>query len=373
MQYTVTRGDKGKVDVKVDVPKLAFSEAYDKAVETLSKDVKVSGFRPGHVPRDVVEGQIGTGRILNEAANSLVSKHLGEIFEKENIVPITSPKIAVETLSLDSPFSFTATLVQRPKVKLGDWKKISIKKVAVKPVGDADVEQSIKNIYEAWQKSSSAKATEGQGKKEEDDQASSGKFIYDAHGNKIPIKQDKKNEDESDESKIDDEFAKAVGANDLAHLKDLVRRDLENLVIDQAENKLEEELFDKMLEMGEIDVPDILVDDELNRIMMRLNQELERQGKKTEDFLREENTTMDALRAKWRPQAEKNVKTTLIMDEIGKQEKVQISKEELENAFKGVDESKLSEQQKVDLQQYIAVSLFQAKTLALVKKTVAAA
>lgn len=366
MQYTVTRGEKGKVDVRVDVPKAAFSEAYDTAVEKLSVDVKVSGFRPGHVPRDVVEGQIGTGRILNEAANLLVSKHLGEIFEKENIVPITSPKIAVESLTLDSPFSFTATLVQRPKVKLGDWKNIKVKKVAVKPVGDEDVEQSIKNIYEAWQKQKSQNGEPKLGEAEE-----TGKFIYDAHGNRIPIKEDKAPKS-SGAGKIDDDFAKAVGANDLAHLNELVRRDLENIVADQAENKLEEELFDKMLEMGEIEVPDILVDDELNRIMMRLNQELERQGKKVEDFLREENTTMDALRAKWRPQAEKNVKTTLIMDEIGKQEKIQITKEELENAFKGVDESKLSEQQKVDLQQYIAVSLFQAKTLDLVKKTVAA-
>ncbi|EKE12896.1 MAG: hypothetical protein ACD_13C00132G0004, partial [uncultured bacterium] len=303
------------------------------------------------------------------------SKHLGEIFEKENIVPITKPKIAVESLTLNAPFAFTATLVQRPKVKLGDWKNIKVKKVAVKPVGEDDVDQSIKNIYEAYQKQKDTKVTEEpfnefQGKPKESE--ASGKFIYDAHGNRIPIKQDKKNEDESDESKIDDVFAKAVGANGLTHLKELVRRDLENMVADQAENKLEEELFDKMLEMGEIDVPDILVDDELNRIMMRLNQELERQGKKVEDFLREENTTMDALRAKWRPQAEKNVKTTLIMDEIGKQEKVQITKEELENAFKGVDESKLSQQQKVDLQQYIAVSLFQAKTLDLVKKTVSA-
>lgn len=365
MQYTVTRGEKGKVDVKVDIPKAAFSEVYDKAVETLSADVKVSGFRPGHVPRDVVEGQIGTGRILNEAANNLVSKHLGEIFEKENIVPITSPKIAVETLTLDSPFSFTATLVQRPKVKLGDWKNIKVKKVAVKPVVDGDVDQSIKNIYEAWQKQKSDQKPETSDQEDEP----TGKFIYDAHGNKIPIKEDDAPK-ASNDGKVDDDFAKAVGANDLAHLKELVRRDLENMVADQAENKLEEELFDKMLEMGEIDVPDILVDDELNRIMMRLNQELERQGKKVEDFLREENTTMDALRAKWRPQAEKNVKTTLIMDEIGKQEKVQITKEELENAFKGVDESKLSEQQKVDLQQYIAVSLFQAKTLDLVKKVV---
>ncbi len=366
MQYTITPGEKGKIEVKVDVPKADFSAAYDAAVENLAKDVKVSGFRPGHVPRDVVEGQIGIGRILNEAANSLVTKHLDEIFQKEGIVPIVNPKIAVEALSLNSPFSFVASLIQRPKVKLGNWKAIKVKKVAVKAVSDADVEQSIKNIHAAWLKQKSSQ------KPETSDQEAGSKVIYDAHGNPIPVK-GSGNPSTSAQDKIDDEFAKAVGARDIAHLKELVRKDLEAIVADQSENKLEEELFDSLLTIGEVEVPDILVDDELNRIMVRLNQEVERQGKKIEDFLREENTTMDALRAKWRPQAEKNVKTTLIMDEIGKQEKVQISKEELENAYGGVDQSKLSEQQKVDLQQYIAVSLFQAKTLELVKKAVTAA
>jgi len=73
-----------------------------------------------------------------------------------------------------------------------------------------------------------------------------------------------------------------------------------------------------------------------------------------------------------RPQAEKNVKITLIMDEIGKSEKIQLTKEEIENAAKGVDQSKLDEKQKSDLRNYMAVSIFQAKSLELVKKTVTA-
>ena len=128
MQYTVTHGEKGKIEVKVDVDKAEFAKAYDEMLDVLGKDTKVEGFRPGNVPRDILEGKIGTNKILNEAASFLASKHLSEIFKKENILPLGNPAIAVSTLSKDSPFSFTANIISKPKVKVGNWKAIKVKK-----------------------------------------------------------------------------------------------------------------------------------------------------------------------------------------------------------------------------------------------------
>ena len=382
MQHTITRGEKGKVEVKVDVSKADFDKAYEHALTELGKDVKIDGFRPGNVPITMVEDKLGATKILNEAANFLVSQHLSDIFDKENIIPITKPKVAVDSLSKSAPFSFVATLTERSKVKLGDWKAMKVKKIKAKEVTEEDVTQSIKNIYEAWVKQkvsneskvsnvsneeeeagkpSFAKATEGQGK-----------FIYDAHGEKIFLKDENKVDEKKSEGKIDDEFAKAIGARDLLHLKELARKDLETLVTDQVEAKFEEEIFEELAKIGEVDVPDIMVDDEINRIMVRLNQQVESSGKKLEDFLRDENTTVDALRAKWRVQAEKNVKATLILDEIGTGAKIEVSREEVENAGKGVNQTDLTPEQKVDMERYLAVSIFQAKTLDLVKKTIAA-
>lgn len=372
MQYTVNRGEKGKVEVKVDIPKADFSKSYGEVLEGLSRETKVEGFRSGKVPRDVLENKIGANKILNETASFLISKTLGEIFIKEDIAPLGNPSIAIHTLSKDSAFSFTASFVTKPKVKIGNWKTIKLKKVEAKKVTDEDVVESIGNIYEAWRKSRKSKS-EVEGESEADDQQTSNRFIYDAHGNKIFIKDEESKSKSKVESgtKLDDEFAKAIGARDLAHLKKIVRRDLEQIFADRVEAKLEEELFDEILKISDVDVPDILVDDEVNRMMVRLNQNLEQQTKKLDDFLREQNTTVEALRAKWREQAEKNVRVTLVMDEIGKSEKVEVSKEEVENASKGVDESKLTEPQKADLRNYLGVSIFQAKTLDLVKKVVA--
>src|SRR3990167_7879949 len=86
MQYTVSHQEKGKVEVKVDVPKAGFDTTYNK--------------------------------ILNETASFLISKHLGEIFQKENLVPLASPKIAISSLSKNSPFVFTASFTQKTQVTI---------------------------------------------------------------------------------------------------------------------------------------------------------------------------------------------------------------------------------------------------------------
>jgi len=387
MQYTVTHGEKGKIEVKVDVDKAEFAKAYDEMLDVLGKDTKVEGFRPGNVPRDILEVKIGTNKILNEAASFLASKHLSEIFKKENISPLGNPAIAVSTLAKDSPFSFTASIISKPKVKLGNWKAIKVKRIAAKEVGEKDVEESIKNIYEAWVKKSKVESQKSKVEEnEEEKEDSSKKFIYDARGEKIFIKDeespsfasssakasDDKQASEGKKDQIDDEFAKAIGARDLAHLREIVKKDLGQIVGDQVEAKLEEELFDEILKILEVEVPDILIDDEVNRMMVRINQTLEQQDRKLEDYLREQGTTIDALRAKWREQAEKNVKVTLAMDEIGRAENVKVLPEEIDESLKSVDQTKLTEEQKVDLKNYAGVSLFQAKTLDLVKKAVAA-
>src|SRR3990167_3188036 len=186
MQYTLNRGEKGRVEVKVDITRAAFEAAYGDIVEVISRDQNFPGFRPGKIPTNVIEDKIGVNKILNDAASFLVNKHLDEIFKGENITALGSPNIAVHSLAKDSPFSFTATLIAKPQVKLGNWKKVKIKRVKGKEVTQKDINESIKNIYEAYQKQKVAKGTEEtkepEGEDSDSDQKSK-KFIYDAHGN----------------------------------------------------------------------------------------------------------------------------------------------------------------------------------------------
>src|SRR3990167_1051049 len=152
MQYAVNRQEKHKTEIMVDIPKDVFKKTYKDVLTALGKDAKIAGFRPGNAPDEVLESHIGHAKLLNETASFLVSKHIAEILKKEDLSPLDSPQIAVHSLSKGSPFSFTATFIQRPKVKLGDWKKIKVKKQKAKQITDEDVDLSIKNIHEAWVK-----------------------------------------------------------------------------------------------------------------------------------------------------------------------------------------------------------------------------
>ena len=398
MQYTVNRQEKHKTEIKVDIPKNVFEKAYGDVLLAFGKDAKIAGFRPGNAPDDVLESHVGHAKLLNETASFLVSKHIGEILKKEDLSPLDSPQIAVHSLSKGSPFSFTASFIQRPKVKVDGWKKIKVKKQNAKQITNEDINLSVKNIHEAWMKRKESKGTEGTegSEDQEGEDGNSKKFIYDAHGNKVFFKEKKTLQSSSSrhstaglkisqsESKIDDEsfdkaqdkpddlFAKAVGATDLVNLKEIVKRDLEALVSDQAEINFEQAIFAEFLKIADFEPPEILIEDELNRMIIRLNSELEQQGKKIEEYLKEQQSTVEELKTKWREQAEKNVKISLMLEQIGKDEKIAVEKAETEAALQNTNQTNLTEEQKRSLESYIAFSIFQAKTLDLVKKTVSA-
>jgi trigger factor len=194
------------------------------------------------------------------------------------------------------------------------------------------------------------------------------KYIYDARGNKIFLNDKQK---ELDKPKIDDRFAQKLGAKDLEDLKRIVRTDLEQIMSNNVEAKFENEIFDQLIKLSDVDVPDILIDDELNRMIIRLERQLQEQGQKLEDYLKQQNTTFDALKAKWRPDAEKIAKINLIVEDIGKAEKVKVDDTEIESAKKTVDNSNMDESQKAQLDLYLISSIFQAKTLDLIKKSAA--
>ena len=149
MQYTVTSANKGKVEIKVEIPQADFATIYNEVLEQLAKDAHLPGFRPGHVPPQIAEQHVGPAKILNETASFLISKHLSQILEKEEIIPLGNPNIAIGSLAKDSPFSFTATITPKPKVKVGDWKQIKVQKITAKEISDKEVTESIKNIFEA--------------------------------------------------------------------------------------------------------------------------------------------------------------------------------------------------------------------------------
>jgi trigger factor len=373
MDYTINRSEKGKIDVKVTVGQEDFQQIFDDILLEFGAKTQIPGFRPGKAPKNLVEEKVGHARILNEAAGNLASKHLVEIMEKEKISPIVSPNVVFDSLTYGGPFVFSAVLYEKPKVNLGDWKKIEVKKGNPGAVTDKDVEKAVGNIFDLWkkQKESAKQETVADEKVEPpspEAPASQRKFIYDASGNKLFFDKSLRSSAMPAGLKIDDEFAKAVGAKDLVDLKSFVKRDLERIAKDEAELKIEDEIFEEISKLATVDAPDILIDEEIERLLVRLNNELTRHEKTIQDYIKERNITFEQLREELRIQAGKNIKTTLVLDKIGFDEKVMVPAEELDKLVEAYSKEKLTEEQKADLRRYLFASLFQAKTLAKIKE-----
>jgi|GEM_PF-1669998 len=376
MDYTLNRGEKGKIEVKVTVAQADFQKIFDDILLEFGNKTQIPGFRPGKAPKNLVEERVGHARILNEAAGNLASKHLVEIMEKEKISPIVSPNVVFDSLTYGGPFVFSAVLYEKPKVTLGDWRKIKVKRESFKVVTDDEVKKAVGNIFDLWKK----QQAEQKGDKQqvtsikvdsvdinEEETDSNRKFIYDASGRKIFL-DDKKPEQKTESESPDNNFAKAVGAKDLTDLKSFVKRDLERIAKDETELKLEDEIFEEVSKLATVDAPDILIDEEIERLLVRLNNELSRHEKTIQDYIKERNITFEQLREELKTQAGKNIKTTLVLDKIGLDEKVMVPAEELDKLVEAYSKEKLTEEQKADLRRYLFASLFQAKTLAKMKE-----
>lgn len=317
------------------------------AILDLGKEITVAGFRKGQAPENILESKLDSTKVLDKTLSLILPDVLKEILETEKFSPLTYPQINITKVAAGNDLEFDLVFTLPPEVTVGEYKKIRIKKAEVEAVSTDKIDASIKNIFEA--------------KKEDDskNKAENKSVIYGADGNAIS--------NAGSNRQIDDEFAKSIGANDLAHLKELVKTDLEEISLTEAERKFETDLFARLTEISTVEIPDILVEDELNRMISRAQTDLSRAGIKFEDYLKENNKTSQALMEDWRPQAKNNVAVQLILGEIGKKENVAVADEELEEAMSEADPSKLDEQTIRDLENFTRYAIFQTKTLKILK------
>ncbi len=361
MSHTVTKKEKGLIDISISLPASDIDASWESVLARLGKSIDVPGFRPGSAPSNIVLERVGTGRVYNEIASDLLTRELGKILKAEDLTPIDNPQIKIDQIEKGKEFKATVTFSQKPNVTVADWRSIKVKKVAIKEASEADVEQSIKNIFEAWKKRKADQKTQADQTKSEDDK---GKFIYDASGNKIFVEEKKESEDV-----INDEFAKQIGANDLSHLKELVKTDLITASERAAEREFENQLFDKLIEKTRVEIPEVLVEDEINRMLVSLSQEVQSVGMNLEDYLKREGKNIEDLKTSWRAQAEKNVTLQLSLDEIAHGLGITITEEELTRALAETDQSKMDDEQKASLVRYMTFALIQSKTLAAIKES----
>ncbi|MES3031392.1 MAG: trigger factor [Patescibacteria group bacterium] len=307
----ISKLEKSQVKIEGTVPADVFASFRKKAVEGISKEISLDGFRKGKVPENVLVSKIGEMPILEEMAELALSQVYPEIIVKEKIDAIGRPEIQITKIAAGNPLEFTITTSVLPEITLADYKKIAKEKLAEKSetieVTDKDVEEAILRIQKS-------------------------RVDHSGHDHENLSKEEHDKVVEASLPEVTDEFAQSLGDfKDVADLNIKIKEALAEDKKNQAKEKKRIALSDALTDQSKIDVPEILIASELKRIEMQFSEDIERMGVKLDAYLAHAKKTIDEIRAEWKPHAEKKAKLQLILNKIAETEKIEVKKEEIES------------------------------------------
>lgn len=371
-------GNKGVLTFEVSSEE--FDQALDQAFKKVSKDVQVPGFRKGKIPRGIFEKRFGVESLYQDAVDIVLPGAYSKAVDEAEIFPIAQPSIDIDQIEKGQPLVFTAEVEVKPEVKLGEYKGLEVEEKSVE-VTDEDVEQEIENLRERHAelvvKEDSAiengdtavidfegfkdgEAFEGGQGENHSLEIGSGQFIPgfeeqligkkagDETEVKVTFPEEYHAEDLAGQEavfkvkihevkakelpELDDEFAKDVDEDveTLDELKAKKREELETNKKQQAENEKREELLQQASDNIEVEVPEAMVDTEVNQMVREFEQQLQMQGMTLEMYSQFSGQDEDALKEQMRADAEKRVKTNLTLEAIAEAEDLKASEEDID-------------------------------------------
>jgi len=301
------------VEIEGELEAELFEPYFAKALKRIGENFELDGFRKGKVPEAVLLSKIPEISILEEMAQMALDEHYPAILESEKIDAISRPEISITKLARKNPLGFKIKTAVLPTIKLPDYKKLA-KKVLEKvteeekniSVSDEELENTIMDI----RKSRAPK-----------------KHITD-----LPAEGSEENSTPTTEElpEFNDEFVRSMGpfqdlADFKAKLKENIKLEKENLQKEKTRLKIIEEI----IKDSSVDLPEILVELELNKILYRMESDITAMGLKFEDYLKQLNKSVEDLKRDFRKDAEKKAQLALILNEIAKAEKIVADEEQV--------------------------------------------
>lgn len=357
---------KSLVEVSVTVPWTDLEAKWNESLARLGAEVEISGFRKGSAPSNMVEQQLGS-KLQEEFLKVVMPEFLIEALKGSDIVPIDYPKYQLVSFNKGTDLQYKATVTNRPAITIGSYKVIRVTKQTVKSTSDEDVNKVIDDLFKRWQARAGAAA--GAPPPAQPGAAGTGGTIS-FQGGSASVPQGGAMDGQA--IGPDDNFAKAMGATDLAELRAKIRKDLEDHSSYNNELDFEESILQEVEKMTAVELPDILIEDELNRMLVSLQRRVADMGLLLEDYLKNQNKTLEQLKIEWRVQAEKNVRMELGLAEIAKMENVVISDQELQSEIDKIQDEKVKRQfEAQEPRMHLRHALRQTRTLNLLKGLVA--
>lgn len=307
---------KSEVEFKIIVDEKELESYHSKGLIAIQQVVEVDGFRKGSAPENLIVKKYGDMIILEEMANFALRDAYTKAIEEHKITPISQPSVTITKLAKGNPLELTITVPVMPEVKLPEYKKIA--KEAIK--GDEKIEVTDKDIDEVVEELRKGRATQ---------------HTHEHDENCDHEHEEVKEEEKKDEvvlPELNDEFAQSFGDN-FKSLTDLRTKVGENLKLEK-EQKLREKrrtaIIEKLIEESKADLPDVIVESELNTMLAQMKQDIARFGGTWQDYLEHSKKTEDEIKADWRNDAVKRAMTQLVLHKIAEAEKLYPTPEDVE-------------------------------------------
>ncbi len=369
-----------QVVLSVEVPADQVTSSIEQAYSRLAPRVRVAGFRPGKAPRPMVERQIGWPALRQEAMDLLLPTAYNAALDEAGLDPIDVPRLEVQEFERDIPFRFKATVSIKPEVTLGDYQAIRVPRPQTE-VTDADVDEAVERLRARFAELHTverpvargdyltvdlhllkggavilgesqtdaqlevdptrllpglAEGMVGQGLGETKDIRVTLPSDYpkvDLAGSNVIFRVTVKGIKERRLPALDDELAQLVGrGTTLAELRQEVQDDLQEAAVHNDQQRFESEVLKSLSDRVQVDVPEALVDREVNRQIRQLELRLNEQGMRLDRYLQYTNTTLDVLRAERRPQANQKVRIELALEAVADHEGLTVLEPEVDEA-----------------------------------------
>ena len=388
MEVTKNQLEGNKVELKVEIEAERVNEALEQAYKKVVKDIDIDGFRKGKVPRRVLEARYGKEILHKDALDILIPEGYREALEETGIEPIDQPDIEDYYIAEDEPASFTAVVEVKPDVELGEYKELGIEKESAE-VSEEEIQEEIdkvRNQHSQLVASDKEVVEDGdfviidfEGKKDGEPfpggsaeeyslEIGSNTFIpgfeeqligakvgdelelnitfpedynaKDLAGEEVVFDVEIKELKEKELPELDDEFAKEVSDYEtFEEYKESIKERLQENKEEQTEREYENKLIEKASENAIVDVPEKMVEDELNNMFQNFAQSVSQQGMEVEDYLDYMGTDEEGWKEQNKEAAENRTRSNLVLEAIAEQEDIEVSEEEIEEQIQEIAES----------------------------------
>lgn len=389
MSFTVEQlEEKNMVKLVITSSDEEFEKGLEQAYNKNKSKINVQGFRKGKAPRKIIEKFYGKEVFFEDAANAIIPEAYAKAAEESGLEIVSQPEIGLVQLEDGKPFIFSATVAVKPEVELGQYKGVEVAKADVEVTED-DINAELDKVREqnsrtvnvedrpVQDKDMTVIDFEGfidgqpfQGGKGENYPLTIGShsfidtfeeqligknigeetevnvtFPEDYHAEelkgkpatfKVTVKEIK----EKQYDDLDDDFAQNVSDFDtLAEYKEDLKKTIGERKANEAKNKKEAEAIDKIIENAKMDIPSAMVDTQVRQMAEDFSRRLQQQGLSVEQYFQFTGLTADKLFADMQPEAEKRIKSRLVLEAIVKAEHIEVSDEEYESELNKMAES----------------------------------